>query len=65
MIYIAIAIGYTVLASRRNKHEMAQALTAAVDRRVGLISLLLYAVVIASTVYLHLRHAHPAPEYLM
>ena len=63
MIYIAAAIGYTVLASRRNRHEMAQALTAAVDRRVGLISLAAYVILIAVTVYLHLRQAHPVTEF--
>jgi hypothetical protein len=65
MVYIAAAIGYTVLASRRNKHEIAQALTAAVDRRVGIISLVVYGTLIGLTVYLHLSPAHPGIEFLM
>jgi hypothetical protein len=39
MVYILAAMAYTTLASRRNRAEMAQALTAKLDRRVGLISL--------------------------
>ena len=64
MVYIAAAIGYTVLASRRNKHEIAQALTAAVDRRVGIISLVVYGALIALTVFMHLHQGHPGAEFV-
>ncbi len=65
MVYIAAAMGYTVLASRRNKHEQAQALTAAVDRRVGVISLAVYAALVALTMYLYLHQAHPVTEHFL
>lgn len=65
MAYIAAAMGYTVLASRRNRHEQAQALTGAVDRRVGIISLAVYAALIALTMYLHLHQAHPVTEHFL
>jgi len=42
MLYILIAMGYTVMASRRNRHEVAEALATSLDRRVGVASLFLY-----------------------
>lgn len=50
MAYILIAMGYAVFASRRSTQESAEALLNSLDRRVGITSLLLYAVVIATTV---------------
>lgn len=57
MAYILIAMGYAVFASRRTTEESADALLNALDRRMGITSLLLYAVVIATTVTWYLsRH---------
>lgn len=50
MAYILCAMGYSVFASRRTTQESAEALLTALDRRMGITSLLLYAVVIATTV---------------
>ena len=63
MIYIAAATGYSVLASRRNHHERSPALTAGLDRRVGLISLGTYAALVALTIFLHLHNAPPATQF--
>ncbi|WP_328351893.1 hypothetical protein OG976_18730 [Mycobacterium sp. NBC_00419] len=63
MIYIAAATGYSVLASRRNHQEMSPALTAALDRRVGLISLGTYAALVALTIFLHVYNAPPATQF--
>ena len=56
MIYILAAMAYTVLASRRNRAEMAQALTAKLDRRVGLISLVVYLAILGLTLTYYLSH---------
>jgi hypothetical protein len=57
MAYILCAMGYAVFASRRTTQESAEALLNALDRRMGITSLLLYAVVIATTVTWYLsRH---------
>jgi len=56
MIYILAAMAYTVLASRRNRAEMAQALTAKLDRRVGLISLVAYLAILGLTLAYYLSH---------
>ena len=53
--------GYTVLASRRHAHEAAEALSTALDRRVGVITLVAYVVVIALTMVLYLNHHHVDP----
>lgn len=50
MAYILIAMGYTVFASRRSTQESAEAVLSALDRRVGIASLVLYVVLIAITV---------------
>lgn len=63
MIYIAAATGYSVLASRRNHHERSPALTATLDRRVGLISLATYAALVIITVFLHIHNAPPADHF--
>ncbi len=56
MIYILAAMAYTVLASRRNRHEMAEALTVSLDRRVGIVSLVLYLAIMAITLIYYLSH---------
>lgn len=56
MAYILCAMGYAVFASRRSTQESADALLNALDRRMGITSLLLYAVVIATTVTWYLSH---------
>jgi hypothetical protein len=56
MIYVLAAMSYTVLASRRNRQEMAQALTAKLDRRVGLISLIAYLAILGLTLAYYLSH---------
>jgi len=56
MIYILAAMAYTVLASRRNRAEMAQALTAKLDRRVGLVSLVVYLAILGLTLTYYLSH---------
>jgi len=56
LLYILVAMGYTVVASRRNRHEMAEALTRSLDRRMGIWSLVLYAVMIALTIAFYLSH---------
>ncbi len=47
MAYILFAMGYTVFASRRSNQDSAEALLHALDRRMGISSLVLYVVVIA------------------
>lgn len=63
MAYIAAATGYSVLASRRNHHERSPAVTAVLDRRVGLLSLAVYAALVALTIYLHFQRAASATAY--
>ncbi|MGV0991138.1 MAG: hypothetical protein ACOYB7_02690 [Mycobacterium sp.] len=64
MLYILAAMGYTVVASRRNRHEVAQALTAATDRRAGLASLLIYGALLAVTTYMYLHGDHSLSKFL-
>lgn len=54
LVYVLIAMGYTVLASRRHAHEAAEALSTSLDRRVGVISLVAYVLVITLTMVLYL-----------
>lgn len=56
LLYILVAMGYTVLASRRNRHEMAEALTRSLDRRMGIWSLVVYVILIAVTIAFYLSH---------
>lgn len=56
LLYVLVAMGYTVLASRRNRHEMAEALTRSLDRRMGIWSLLVYIVLIALTIAFYLSY---------
>ncbi len=58
MVYILAAMSYTVLASRRNRQEMAQALSVALDRRVGIISLVTYLAILALTLFYYLSHQY-------
>jgi len=56
MVYILAAMAYTTLASRRNRAEMAQALTAKLDRRVGIVSLVAYLAILGLTLAYYLSH---------
>lgn len=58
MVYILAAMAYTVLASRRNRHEMAQALSVSMDRRVGIVSLIAYLVILAVAVIFYLSQSY-------
>lgn len=58
LAYVLIAMGYTVLASRRNQHEVAEALTRQWDRRMGIVSLAVFTLLMALTVVLYLNHQH-------
>jgi len=58
LFYIFVAMGYTVVASRRNRHEIPDAVTRTLDRRAGVISLIVYVTVIALTLTLYLLHHH-------
>jgi len=65
MVYILAAMSYTVLASRRNRHEMAEALSVSLDRRVGITSLVLYLVVLGITLFYYLnQHYNVLNQYL-
>ena len=65
MIYIIAAMAYTVLASRRNRAEMAQALTAKLDRRVGLVSLVVYLAILGLTLAYYLsQHYNVLDQYI-
>jgi hypothetical protein len=65
MIYILAAMAYTVLASRRNRAEMAQAFTAKLDRRVGIISLVAYLAILGLIVVYYLnQHYNVLDQYL-
>lgn len=56
LFYIFIAMGYTVLASRRNRHEVSEAVSKSLDRRAGIISLAVYVAAIGLTLVLYLLH---------
>ena len=61
LAYILVAMGYTVMASRRNSHEVAEAQSTSLDRRWGISSLVVYVAVIALTILLYLQHQHIDP----
>jgi hypothetical protein len=64
MVYILAAMAYTVLASRRNRQEMAEALSVALDRRVGVISLVAYISVLTWTVFYYMnQHYNVFDQY--
>ena len=58
MVYILGAMVYTVLASRRNRQEMAEALSGALDRRVCIISLVAYLVILGLTLAYYLSQRY-------
>ena len=65
MIYILASMAYTVLASRRNRAEMAQALAAKLDRRVGIISLVVYLAILGVTLaYYMSQHYNVLDQYV-
>ena len=65
MVYILAAMTYTVLASRRNRQEMAEALSGSLDRRVGITSLVLYLVILGITLAYYLnQHYNVLNQYM-
>jgi hypothetical protein len=54
MLYILVAMGYAVFASRRSRKDAAEAHLTKLDRRVGVISLVVYVVLIATTMVSYL-----------
>ena len=54
MLYILVAMGYAVFASRRSQKDAAEADLTKLDRRVGVISLVVYVVLIATTMVSYL-----------
>ena len=65
MVYILAAMAYTVLASRRNRHEMAEALSVSLDRRVGILSLVAYlAILVLTVVYYLTQHYNVLNQYM-
>ena len=56
MAYILVAMGYSVFASRRTNQETAEAMLTALDRRMGVTSLVIYVVVLAIVVTWYLTH---------
>lgn len=55
MVYILVAMAYSVYSSRRSLHEQEQASTLRLDRRVGSASLAVYAALLVAMVLLYLR----------
>jgi hypothetical protein len=54
-----------VLASRRNRKEMAEALSGALDRRVGIISLVAYLAILGLTLAYYLsQHYNILDQYI-
>ena len=65
MVYVLAAMAYAVLASRRNRAEMAEALSVSLDRRVGIISLLAYLAILALTLIYYLnQHYNVLNQYV-
>lgn len=56
MIYILVAMAYTVLASRRSRADAAEAVTTSLDRRIGVISLVAYLGLIVLTMVFYTQH---------
>ena len=61
MLYVLIAMGYTVIASRRNRHEAAEALTRSTDRLMSIVTLGAYVFLVGLTIILYLNHQHVDP----
>lgn len=55
MVYILIAMAYSVIGSRRSLHELESESTLRLDRRVGLASLAIYAALLVVMALLYLR----------
>ena len=65
MVYVLAAMAYAVLASRRNRAEMAEALTVSMDRRVGIISLVAYNAILALALVYYLNlHPNVLNQYM-
>jgi len=56
MAYILFAMGYSVFASRRSTQDSAEAVLSALDRRMGITSLVLYVVLIGIIATWYLTH---------
>lgn len=63
MLYILVTMGYTVVASRRNRHEMQEALAKSLDRKAGLIAFTGYLVLLAAVVLLFVTHQNVEPGF--
>lgn len=61
LFYVLVAMGYTVMASRRNRHQVAEALTRSTDRTWSIVTLGIYAFLVALTMFLYLNHQHVDP----
>ena len=65
MVYVLAAMAYTVLASRRNRHEIAEALSVSLDRRVGILSLVAYLAILAlALIYYRNQHYNVLNQYV-
>jgi hypothetical protein len=56
MFYVLIAMGYTVIASRRNNQDAAEALLTQLDRRVGITALVVYIGLTALTMIFYVQN---------
>ena len=56
MFYVLIAMGYTVMASRRNNQDAAEAILTQLDRRVGITALLVYIGLTALTMMFYIKN---------
>lgn len=61
LFYIFVAMGYTVVASRRKAHEAEDAYTRSLDRKFGVLTLSVYTVVIVVAMILYGVHRHFDP----
>ncbi len=61
MVFILVAMAYTVYASRRNLAAAAEAVTRSTDRKVSMITLGVYVFLVALTMILYLNHHHIDP----
>lgn len=62
MIYILASMIYTVMASRRNRHQMDEALAKSLDRKAGLAAFTGYLILLAVTVLFYVTHHHIEPR---
>ncbi|MFM9035137.1 MAG: hypothetical protein ACKOQ4_12800 [Mycobacterium sp.] len=61
LFYVFVAMGYTVVASRRHAHEAEEAYTKSIDRKFGVVTLSVYVVVIVLAMILYRMHHHFDP----